>query len=73
MQSDWLYFYVFFGSQILGFVVVDSLAILFITIFILRSKNEDRKRQLCIAKCCWQAFVWKSDYKFVLDLVKAKR
>lgn len=44
MESEWMFFYVFFGSQLLGFIVVDSIAILLITMFMLKSKNEDRER-----------------------------
>lgn len=73
MESDWLWFYVFFGSQLFGFLVVDTIAILLITCFLFKAKREDRKRQVCLAKCCWQAFIWKSDYQLTIDMTQANR
>jgi hypothetical protein len=44
MEQDWTWFTVFFGSQILGFLVVDTIAIFLVTMTMLRADPKDRKR-----------------------------
>lgn len=44
MEQDWLWFTVFFGSQLFGFLVVDTIAILFVTCCLLKSSESNKSR-----------------------------
>lgn len=58
---------VFFGSQVVGFMIIDSLVIFILTLTVMKADKKDLKKQTYIARFAWQAFVWERDYRYVLE------